>query len=192
MKQSIRNQKGKGIQGTVLILVLSMLLGLLTACKGDENVTSNSSTSMIGQGEEISLEFDPIEEFKNTYIRPREEDLQVSQIGNYKVGDVELGDAVSMPETVDCTWMGYSEVDLGFLTPEEMPNCEMTEYGFHTVMYDGVLYFYINEYNKATGDPAFQEFADVWGTKNAEGDVFILGGLEEYGRYCAKKGEDAE
>lgn len=192
MKQSIRNQKGKGIQGTVLILVLSMLLGLLTACKGNENVTPNSSTSMIGQGEEISLEVDPIEEFKNTYIRPREEDLQVSQIGNYKVGDVELSDAVSMPETVDCTWMGYSEVDLGFLTPEEMPNCEMTEYGFHTVMYDGVLYFYINEYNKATGDPAFQEFADVWGTKNAEGDVFILGGLEEYGRYCAKKGEDTE
>ncbi len=73
------------------------------------------------------------------------------------------------------------------LSPDEMPNIFYEEYP--CVMYNGNKYAWVNEYNlyNENGDSRFTELANVWVAYEID-EVTVLGGLEEYGRYCAKKG----
>ena len=156
------------------------ILGILTGCKSDT------------VPEERGFAAKETAEFKSSFSLPEIESTQLSQPGNYIVNGVELCDPLIASEMIDDPWMGYSEMELGLLSPEEMPNCESSEYGYHTVMYNGGMYMYVNEFNEVMNDPIFQEYADVWATMTPEREVIILGGLEEYGKYSAEIGGNAK
>ena len=128
--------------------------------------------------------------------------------GNIVVGDGELSDPKMIDENSDSIWMGYSEMELGFLTPEEMPNCYNSgeDVGLYSpaVQYNGEYYLYVNDFLKIFSKNArtpeeleklekLQQYADVWCTyPNSEGELKVLGGLEEYGRYRAQQGGNVE
>ena len=59
------------------------------------------------------------------------------------IAGVELCDAAEAPQDTDDRWEGYTETELGFLSPDKMPNCITDEIGNHWVLYNNVMYTYI-------------------------------------------------
>lgn len=215
MKQKKDNKRKA--RSKILILCI-LLMATLNACGSKEtaekvddggSVTNSDSAAMtdIYSGEYSGA----IKAFKEQYLNHGENEYKVSQDGNYKVGNVELSDPVVISEEDNSEWLGYSEVELGFLTPEEMPNCIIAEEssGANTmaaILYNDVPYFYVNdmikELERAIGEYGAQDsmgqllneykkYSNVWVTSAIDvEDIKVLGGLEEYGKYCAQRGDN--
>lgn len=176
------------MKSAVIGLICIFTLTALTACgaKDSEKAleTAEAEKSVEGQLEE------EIAQMRSRYKFMEEPFMSVSQPGNYIVNGVELCDAVEAPQEPDDTWEGYSEEELGFLKPDSMPNCLSGEQDCHFVIYDEVMYVYVNEYNAAFGERStYTEYANVWCSTDGSR---VLGGLEEYGRECAQKRGGAE
>lgn len=181
-------------------LMCIFTLTVFTACgaKGSgEAVSKEEEDAATGTAEaseaEKSVE-EQIEEeiaaLRSQYMYIEEAVMSVSQPGNYIVNGVELCDAVEEPQESDDTWEGYSEEELGFLKPDSMPNCLSGERDCHFLLYNGVTYVYVNDYNSAFGEKSiYTEYANVWCSTDGSQ---VLGGLEEYGRKCAQQKGGAE
>lgn len=176
------------------LLVCAFILTVMTACgakntgeavsKEDEN--ANAGTEDAAENEKFFEE--QIEELHGRFMYIEEPTISVSQPGNYIIDGVELCDAVEASPEMNSAWEGYSEEELGFLGPDKMPNCTENEDGCHYVFYDSGLYVYVNDFNTVYRDHShYTEYANVWVGVN---DGRILGGLEEYGKECAKKRGD--
>ncbi len=134
------------------------------------------------------------ETFRETYMYSENTDYpDIPQQGNQMVNGVELNDAVAAPEDGDPIWQGYTEFELGFLAPGDMPCCQADEQGRPCVTYEGVTYTYMNSYFDYSDAPAgVTQYANVWISWNDEGAISVLGGHEEYGLDCAQKAGTAE
>lgn len=100
----------------------------------------------------------------------------------------ETDSAAVASSDINSKWGGYTEEELGYLSPDKMPNCEMNDEGIHFIVYNGVTYFYVNDLNNILlSYSSAWEYADVWIAADSDR---ILGGLEKYGRECAKKRDD--
>lgn len=171
------------IKKTILVSAGCILISItMTACgqnKQTENTTAGTETDMEQK----------MEEMRGQFMYLGESVIGVSHPGNYVIDGVELCDAAEAPQDVDDTWEGYSEAELGFLRPERMPNCIVDEAGNHWVLYNGVMYTYVNDHNSQYGDASpFIEYANVWCSMDSSNRQF-LGDLEEYGRKCAQEGK---
>lgn len=185
------------IKHAAMLLMCVFVLALMTACGSDEAVSKKDKIDTAGTEDkpeneksvEEQLE-EEIAEMRSRYMFIEEPFMSVSQPGNYIINGVELCDAVEAPLEPDDTWEGYSEEELGFLKPDSMPNCLAGEQDCHFVLYDGVMYVYVNEFNAAFGERStYTEYANVWCSTDGSQ---VLGGLEEYGRKCAQERGGAE
>lgn len=178
--------KKKNVLG---ILCCILILGMTGGCSKDKESIEEASTDAISDVTwEVREGFETSEQFYDTYMSIKEEDVVVSQPGNYIINGVELCDAVEPSDDMDDSWEGYSEQDLGLLAPSKMPNVIVDEGGNHGVMYNNEYYIYVNDINRRHGDKSgFSKYANVWCTPNAA-DCKVLGGWEEYGKACAEKG----
>ena len=206
----MQKKKMQNKRKVALILVLSMaMMVLLTACQNKEGKgAGKESTKQETANNAVDEVYAKIAEFQDGYTDWEKDMVYPSQIGNIVVGDGELSDPKMIDENSDSIWMGYSEMELGFLTPEEMPNCYNSgeDVGLYSpaVQYNGEYYLYVNDFLKIFSKNArtpeeleklekLQQYADVWCTyPNSEGEIKVLGGLEEYGRYRAKQGGNVE
>lgn len=188
------------IKHAAMLLMCVFVLAVMTACgtdSADEAVSKEDGVDAAGtegepEGEKSAEEQleEEIAQMRSRYMFMEEPFMSVSQPGNYIVNGVELCDAVEAPQEPDDTWEGYSEEELGFLKPDSMPNCLAGEQDCHFVLYDGVMYVYVNEYNAAFGERStYTEYANVWCSTDGSR---VLGGLEEYGRECAQERGGAE
>lgn len=173
------------------ICAIFMLLAMVGCGKATdvgalgENVASEQSAEATDNSLQNHM---TSEEFYDTYMSIKREDVIVSQPGNYIINGVELCDAVEASDNMDDSWEGYSEQDLGLLPPSKMPNVIVDEGGNHGVMYNNEYYIYVNDINRRHGDKSgFSQYANVWCTPIVS-DCKILGGWDEYGRACAEKG----
>lgn len=158
-------------------------MGVLTACGA--STTSDSMASVDEKNEENNVE-SRIEELR---VRFQYYEESVMKPGCYSIDGVELCDAAVSTQDTDDIWEGYTEAELGFLNPDKMPNCIIDEMGNHWVLYNNIMYTYVNDYNLQYGDASqFKEYANVWCTMDSSNRKF-LGDLEEYGRKCAQGGE---
>ena len=183
----------KGILYSICgIFILNVAAGCGKATETDmseENVALSEGTEATAESAENPLRNHMTsEEFYDTYMSIKREDVIVSQPGNYIINGVELCDAVEPSADMDDSWEGYSEQDLGLLPPSKMPNVIVDEGGNHGVMYNNEYYIYVNDMNRRDGDKSgFSQYANVWCTPIVS-DCKILGGWDEYGRSCAEKG----
>lgn len=201
MKQK---KTGKAKTRGVMLPIALLLMTTLVACgKKEESALSlnngeNDSTSDIRTMSD--------EDIKKLYYFTEAPQIELQENGNYVIDSVELCEPIIDEEDIDSKWMGYSEIELGLLTPEEMPNC--FDYGKEVgkympgVEYEGKLYWYVNDYIESFVGIArteedyeklekLKEYANVWCTfPNPE--IIVLGGLYEYGKECAKQGGNAE
>lgn len=156
----------KGLVLTGFILVM----GMITAC-------GTSADSQTADGKNEREEMRALFYHEETVVEP----------GHYMIDGVELSEAAEVTQDADDRWEGYTETELGFLTPEKMPNCITDETGNHWVLYDNVMYAYVNDFNLKDGDASpFKEYANVWCSMDSE-NRRVLGDLEEYGRMCAQE-----
>ena len=196
-----------------LLLIFVLILVTLGACgkKGNDSRLENASVDVdvsIMEDEDTYYYSDEIIAFKELYMNSGENEYKVSHEGNFMIGNSELSDPLFINENISDEWMGYSEVELGFLAPEEMPNCfdSTSETGMiiPAIKYENEYYFYVNEYKKdleiIVGKYGsnelrqvlmeYKKYSDVWVSSAIYvEDIKVLGGLEEYGKYCAQKGD---
>lgn len=188
------------IKHAAMLLMCVFVLVVMTACgtdNADEAVSKEDKIGAAGTEDEPEDEKsaeeqieEEIAQMRSRYMFMEEPFMSVSQPGNYIVNGVELCDAVEAPQEPDDTWEGYSEEELGFLKPDSMPNCLSGEQDCHFVIYDEIMYVYVNEYNAAFGERStYTEYANVWCSTDGSR---VLGGLEEYGRECAQERGGAE
>lgn len=185
MEQKMRKRVHRTSSKIIWILSTVILLGTMTACKGNGDVNSDAAIAESADAKESQNL--AIDNFMNTYAYREENSSSGYQHDNYVIADVALVDPCEEATQLDILWEGYTEVELGMLSPDEMPNIFYEEYP--CVMYNGNKYAWVNEYNlyNENGDSRFTELANVWVAYEID-EVTVLGGLEEYGRYCAKKG----
>lgn len=198
-KQKIKAIR-QAIKSAAIGLICVFTLTSFTACGAKDSaeagavpkedaVTTTGEALEAEKSVEEQLE-EEIAQMRSRYMFMEEPFMSVSQPGNYIVNGVELCDAVEAPQEPDDTWEGYSEEELGFLKPDSMPNCLSGEQDCHFVIYDEVMYVYVNEYNAAFGERStYTEYANVWCSTDGSR---VLGGLEEYGRECARERGGAE
>ena len=105
-----------------MLLISIVMMVLLTACQNKEEAKKESTKQGIGN-KVLDEAYAKVAELGGDNGEIGLDKVLTSQIGNFMVGDVELSDAKVIDESSDSIWMGYSEMELGFLTPEEMPNC---------------------------------------------------------------------
>ncbi len=183
------------IKHAAMLLMCVFVLAVITACGTDNADATGTEDKPMGEPENEKSVEEQIEEeiagMRSRYLFMEEEPLMsVAQPGNYIVDGVELCDAVEAPQEPDDTWEGYSEEELGFLKPDSMPNCKVGEQDCHFVIYDGIMYVYVNEFNAAFGERSiYTEYANVWCSTDKSR---VLGDLEEYGRKCAQERGGAE
>lgn len=200
-------KKKNFIKSAAIGLMCIFTLAVFTACgakdsgeaeavpKAEEAAATGTEETAEESEAEKSVEeqiAEEIAEMRSQYIYVEEPDMSVSQLGNYVIDGVELCDAVEAPQEMNSAWEGYSEEELGFLSPDNMPNCTLGGEDCHFISYDGVIYVYVNDYNAAFAEYSilpYAEYANVWCSVE---DGRVLGGLEEYGRKCAQEKGGAE
>jgi len=182
-----KNRIVKKVNNVLMIIVSLFILVMAAGCskKGEE------VSEIVDNAAAVGIESDDIskhgaEEFYNTYIYQNSDDIYVLQEGNYFVNGVELCDALEQVDGEDELWEGYSEQELGLLTPDKMPNVVEANDGCHGVWYNDVLYMYVNDVNEIYGESGgMAEFANVWFSTDTRK---VLGDWEEYGKKCAEEG----
>ncbi len=114
-------------------------------------------------------------------------------------GDTETIDGVTLNISIEdnqerlTEWEGYSEQELGILSPDKMPNCQQDETGIHYIMFNDIMYLYVNDLNeRGMTDAGLKEYANIWVNIGEKGVITILGNAEQYGKSCAKEGEVTE
>lgn len=156
-----------------------LVMGTLTAC--GTNADSDSRAADRGKSEEEVKR----EEMRSLFYH---EETTIEP-GHYMIDGVELCDAAEVTQDTDDRWEGYTETELGFLSPEKMPNCTTDEMGNHWVLYNNVMYTYVNDFNLQYGDASqFKDYANVWCSMDPM-NMRILGDLDDYGKMCAQEGE---
>lgn len=168
------------IKSAAIVIMGGLMLITLAACK-DKEVSQNV--------DDVEAKLD---EMRSIYMYTETSEVLIPQSGNYVIDGVELCDAAVAEDICDDTWEGYTEAELGFLKPESMPNCILDEEGNHWVMYDGIPYVYVNDFNTKYGEHSqFTDLSNVWCTMDP-GNRRVLGDLEDYGKQCARNGGNAE
>lgn len=183
------------------ILLPLIAFGLLAGCgTKNDSVAQNTETEIVQETEsveedpEIAAMLERSDAFRREYMGYDRQERENAQDSFYLLQEQE--DAKDMEGLVhdpslDDIWEGYNVVELGLLKPEQMPNCQTDSTGLHFVVYDGLPYIYVNDLpNKEQS--VYAEYADVWCYANSPDEIHVLGDLEEYGKYRAKEGGNAE
>lgn len=165
-----------------LLFIGTLTVLMLAGCgkKGKDVESTNDSMNIY---KDMSLE-----EFRQTYMGKYNNNLIGNQDDTYFVGNAELGDPLTEAASdLMIEWEGYTERELGMLSPDEMPNVQENE-GVHYILYDHVAYQYVNDFNALNMNIGnCRDYANVWVNVQSDGSLVILGGLEEYGKECAAK-----
>ena len=182
------------------ILILLVTFSLLTSCGSKEgNADAKTQEEATTNSDEI-LEEDPvfaaIMENKDAFFKEymgynNENELQNSPYLLQEQEDAKDMEGIVHDADLDDTWEGYNVVELGLLTPEQMPNCQTEASGMHFVVYDKVVYIYVNDLSNKE-NTIYAEYADVWCTIGSPAEIRVLGDLEEYGKHRAKEGDNVE
>lgn len=187
----------------VIFLMSSLLMVTLCGCQTDVKSDTPTKTE---PAETLSRE-----DFISQYMMSDRNELEIMSEENRIINGVEISEATTASKDINSEWMGFSEIELGLLSPEEMPNCRESDpdpFGqiIHWVYYNDVIYCYVNDYIRVleksiaeynaydTMGPIleqYKQYANVWCTSDT-GDIKVLGNLEEYGRACAKEGGNAK
>lgn len=179
------------------LFILLIACCLLTGC--GSNIDSQTSEATSTNSDETAVEdpmFTTIKENKNAFFEEYmgesiENELQNSPYLLQEQEDAKDMEGIVHDANLDDIWEGYNVVELGLLTPEQMPNCQTEASGIHFVVYDKISYIYVNDIpNKE--NTIYAEYADIWCTLGSPDEIRVLGDLEEYGKYRAKEGENAE
>lgn len=180
------------IKRAAVVITGGLMLITLVACKdkGDSKASEVSETLVVSQNvDDVEAK---LEELRSTYMSTETSEVLLPQYGNYVIDGVELCDAAVAEDACDDTWEGYTEAELGFLRPESMPNCILDEEGNHWVMFDGIPYVYVNDFNANYGEYSqFSDLSNVWCTMDPSNRK-VLSDLEDYGKQCAGNGGNAE
>lgn len=158
-----------------------LAMGMLTACGANADADPGYGAADGGKSEEeVKMEeMRALLYHEETTIEP----------GRYMIDGVELCDAAEAPQDTDDRWEGYTETELGLLSPDKMPNCITDEIGNHWVLYNNAMYVYVNDFNSQYGDASqFKDYANVWCVMDPT-KWRILGDLYDYGEMCAQEGE---
>ena len=201
MKQE-RWKKSK--TGYVVVSMCLILMVILGGCQNKETDGEAGNPAKKEQTESISKE-----EFISQYMTRGMNEVEIMSGENRVINGVEVSEATTASKDINTEWMGFSEVELGLLSPEEMPNCRETDpdpFGqvIHWIYYNELIYCYVNDYIRVleksiaeygvydTMGPIleqYKQYANVWCTSDSDiENIKVLGGLEDYGRACAKAG----
>ena len=205
MKDYLTKEKQRKCRVHILALLCIVGIGAMAGC-GNQDETDAAGTDAAASNEvstekvletEITSVEDvnaAIAEFQEKYVLPG------ADIGNSVIeGDLQTIDGVTLgmlvPEDESermVEWEGYTERELGMLSPEVMPNCQQEQSGLHYIIFNEMTYLYVNDLNAQGMGEDYKQYANVWVARGEKGAITVLGGLEEYGKQCAQEGQVTE
>ncbi len=110
MEQKMRKRVHRTSNKIIWILSVVILLGTMTACKGNGDVNSDAAIAERADAKESQNR--AIDNFMNTYAYREENSSSGYQHDNYVIADVALVDPCEEATQLDILWEGYTEVEL--------------------------------------------------------------------------------